>query len=123
MKGELDILTPAMKVASELMSIPSFETPDESKLFSVEKEHLNKLKKSILMIAGKSAQYFTIDIEKEQEVLMNLADMIMDVYTAESGLLRAEKLSLKNGAKATQHQITKSKLFFYSSIKNCIMKK
>ena len=40
MKGELDIMTPAMKVASDLMSIPSFETPDESKLFAVEKEHL-----------------------------------------------------------------------------------
>jgi len=119
MKGELDIMTPAMKVASDLMSIPSFDKPDDSVLFAVEKEHLNKLKKSILMIAGKAAQHFAIDIEKEQEVLMNLADMVIDVYTAESGLLRAEKLSLKNGAEATQHQITMSKLFLYSAIKNC----
>ena len=119
MKGELDIMTSAMKVASDLMSIPSFETPDESKLCAVEKEHLNKLKKSILMIAGKAAQHFAMDIEKEQEVLMNLADMVMDVYTAESGLLRAEKLSLKNGEEQTTSQITMSKLFLYSAIKNC----
>jgi hypothetical protein len=119
MKGELDIMTPAMKVASELMSIPSFETPDNSKLFAVEKEQIKKLKKAILMCAGKAAEHFTMDIEKEQEVLMNLADMVIDVYTAESGLLRAEKLSLKNGEEQTISQITMSKLFLYSAIKNC----
>ena len=119
MKGELDIMTPAMKVASDLVSIPSFDTPDESKLFAVEKEHLNKLKKSILMISGKAAQHFAMDIEKEQEVLMNLADMIIDLYTAESAILRAEKLSLKNGEEQTESQIIMSKLFLYSAIKNC----
>ena len=96
-----------------------FETPDEIKLFTVEKEHLNKLKKSILMISGKAAQHFAMDIEKEQEVLMNLADMIIDLYTAESAILRAEKLSLKNGEEQTESQIIMSKLFLYSAIKNC----
>ena len=119
MKGELDIMTPAMKVAEDLMSIPSFETPDESKLFSVEKEQIKKLKKAILMSAGKAAQHYAMDIEKEQEVLMNLADMVMEVYAAESAILRAEKLSLRNGEKQTEYQITMSKLFLYSTIKNC----
>jgi len=118
MKGELDIMTPAMKVASELMSIPSFDTPDENNLFSVEKEHLKKLKKAILMVAGKATQHFAMEIEKEQEVLMNLADMVIDVYAAESAILRAEKLSLENEEKA-QYQIMMSKLFLYSAIKNC----
>ena len=119
MKGELDIMTPAMKVTSDLMSIPSFEKADESILFSVEKEHIKKLKKTILMTAGKAAQHFAMEIEKEQEVLMNLADMVIDVYTAESAILRAEKLALKNGEEKAQHQIVMSKLFLYSSIKNC----
>ena len=119
MKGELDIMKPAMKVASDLMSIPSFEKPDESVLFEVEKEHIKKLKKTILMTAGKAAQHFAMEIEKEQEVLMNLADMVIDVYTAESAILRAEKLALKNGEEKAQHQIVMSKLFLYSSIKNC----
>ena len=119
MKGELDIMTPAMKVASDLMSIPSFEKADESILFSVEKEHIKKLKKTILMTAGKAAQHFAMEIEKEQEVLMNLADMVIDVYTAESAILRAEKLALKDGEEKAQHQIVMSKLFLYSSIKNC----
>ena len=119
MKGELDIMTPAMKVASDLMSIPSFEKADERVLFEVEKKHIKKLKKTILMTAGKAAQHFAMEIEKEQEVLMNLADMVIDVYTAESAILRAEKLALKNGEEKAQHQIVMSKLFLYSSIKNC----
>jgi hypothetical protein len=112
-------MTPAMQVASDLMSIPSFDKPDESILFAVEKEHLKKLKKVILMTAGKAAQYYAMDIEKEQEVLMNLADMVIDVYTAESTILRAEKLALKNGEKQTVSQITISKLFLYQAIKSC----
>ena len=71
------------------------------------------------MCAGKAAQHFAMTIEREQEVLMNLADMIIEAYTAESAILRAEKLSTKNGEEATEHQITMSKLFLYSSIKNC----
>ena len=119
MKGKLDIMSPAMKVASKLMSIPSFETPDDSILFAVEKEHLKKLKKAILMTAGKAAQHYSLEIEKEQEVLMNLADMVIEVYTAESAILRAEKLAAKNGEDSAEHQINMSKLFLYSAIKNC----
>ena len=119
MKGKLDIMTPANKIASELMSIPSFNTPNENKLFSLEKEHLKKLKKAILMTAGKAAQYYAMDIENEQEVLMNLANMIINVYAAESTILRTEKLALKNEQKAISSHINMSKLFLYQTIKNC----
>jgi alkylation response protein AidB-like acyl-CoA dehydrogenase len=119
MKGELDIMTPAMKVAEDLMSIPSFDRLDESKLFTIEKEQIKKLKKAILMSAGKAAQHYAMDIEKEQEVLMNLSDMVIEVYAAESAILRAEKLALRNGEKQAEQQITMSKLFLYSAIKNC----
>ena len=71
------------------------------------------------MCAGKAAQHFTMTIEREQEVLINLADMIIEVYTAESSILRAEKLATKNGEQAAEHQITMSKLFLYQAIKNC----
>ena len=119
MKGELDIMTPAMKVASDLISIPSFKKPDENMLFAVEKEHLKKLKKAILMTAGKAAEHYAMDIEKEQEVLMNLADMVIDVYAAESTILRTENLTIKNGKEQTISQITMSKLFLYKAMKNC----
>lgn len=119
MKGELDIMTPALRVAADLMSIPSFEKPDESILFAVEKEQLKKLKKAILMTAGKAAQHYAMDIEKEQEVLMNLADMVIAVYAAESAILRTEKLVLKNGEEKTASQINMSKLCLYQAIKSC----
>ena len=119
MKGELDIMNPAIKIASELMSIPSFDTPDKNNLFSLEKEHLKKLKKVILMTAGKAAQHYAMEIEKEQEILINLANMIIDVYASESAILRTEKLAALNGEKNIQCQINMSKLFLYSAIKNC----
>ena len=118
MTGELDIMNPAMKVSSELMSIPSLETSENDNLFDLEKRHLKKLKKVILMIAGKAAQHFAMEIEKEQEVLMNLSQMVIDVYASESAILRSEKLFLQNQEKS-QYQIMMSKLFLYSSIKNC----
>ena len=119
MKGELDIMTPAMKVVSELMSIPSFDNPDQNDLFSLEKKHLKKLKKVILMTSGKAAQNYAMDIEKEQEVLMNLANMIIYVYAAESTILRTEKLAHKNEEKEISSQIKMSKLFLYKAIINC----
>jgi hypothetical protein len=118
-KGELDIMTHAIKVASNLMSMPSFNELKENILFELEKEYLKKLKKAILMIAGKAAQHYAMKIEKEQEVLMNLADMVIDLYAAESTILRTEKLIMKNGEKETESQITISKLFLYQAIKNC----
>ena len=55
MKGELDIITLAMKVTSELMSIPSFKRKDDSILFKIEKEHLKNLKKANLNDSRKSS--------------------------------------------------------------------
>ncbi len=119
MKGELDIMTHTMKVNSELMSIPSFEKKDNSILFTIEKVHLKKLKKAILMTAGKAAQYYASDIEKEQEILMKIADMIINVYAAESAILRTEKLTYQSGKEKNISQITMSKLYLYQAIKKC----
>lgn len=115
LKGELDLMTPAMAVASELMEIPSFDTPDYSHLFTLEKETLGKLKKSMLMVAGKAVEKFAMDIEEEQELLMAASNMMIDIYAAESAILRAEKLALRNGEEATSVQIDMAKLFLYKA--------
>jgi alkylation response protein AidB-like acyl-CoA dehydrogenase len=91
MKGELDLMTPAMAVQKELMSIPDFGAEDEA-LFSAEKKTLAQLKKSILMVAGTAVQKYMMSLAKEQEILMNIADMAIDVFVAESLLLRLQKL-------------------------------
>ncbi|MFM2156146.1 MAG: hypothetical protein RL516_895 [Bacteroidota bacterium] len=91
MKGELDLITPAMAVQKELMSIPDFGAEDET-VFGSEKKILAQLKKSILMVAGTAVQKYMMSLAKEQEILMNIADMVIDVFVAESLLLRLQKL-------------------------------
>ncbi|MDZ7847787.1 MAG: acyl-CoA dehydrogenase family protein [Owenweeksia sp.] len=112
-KGELDLMTPAMAVANELMEIPSFETPDGTVLFAREKEMLSKLKKAMLMVAGKAVEKFGAEIEEEQQLLMNAADMMIQIYGAESALLRAEKLVKQKGEDAVKQQINMAKLNLY----------
>ena len=99
MKGELDLMSPAMAIQKELMSIPDFGAEDEG-LFSAEKKTLSQLKKSILMVAGTAVQKFMMSLAKEQEILMNIADMVIDVFVVESLFLRLQKLVLMKGESA-----------------------
>ncbi|MBO0950157.1 acyl-CoA dehydrogenase family protein [Fibrella forsythiae] len=99
MKGELDLMTPAMAIAKEIMSIPDFSSDEDESMFAAEKKVLKNLKKSVLMIAGAAVQKFMGKLSHEQEILMNLADMAIEVYVAESVLLRVEKsIGLKGEA-------------------------
>ncbi|MFN3753929.1 acyl-CoA dehydrogenase family protein [Flavobacterium sp.] len=116
MKGHVDLLGPAMKVQEELMGIPSFETPDYSELFSEEKEMVAKLKKAFLMVAGAAVQKYGMDLDAHQQLLMAAADMLIEIYIAESTILRTEKLAKKEGeAKATE-QIAMAKLYLYKAV-------
>ena len=90
MKGRLDLMGPAMAVQKELMSIPDFGNGEDS-AFAAELKLIRNLKKSILMVAGAAATKLMMKLESEQEILMNIADMAIDVFNAESGLLRAIK--------------------------------
>ena len=101
MKGELNIMGPAMAVAKEIMSIPDFGTEEEEGVFVEEKKVLRNLKKALLMTAGAALQKFGPAFEKEQEIMMNLADMMIEIYVAESTLLRTEKLIGFKGEAAT----------------------
>ncbi|MDR1876824.1 MAG: acyl-CoA dehydrogenase family protein [Flavobacteriaceae bacterium] len=100
MKGELDLIGPAMAVGKELMSIPSFEIPDYSALFSEEKDILRKLKKVFLMLSGAALQKYGMEIDKHQHLLLNASEILIQIYLAESAVLRAEKLSGTNAENA-----------------------
>ncbi len=119
LKGEIDMMGPAMKVGQELLEIPSFDTPDYDGPLDVEKEMLQKMKKSILMVAGKAVEKFTMNIEKEQEILMAIADMAIETYAAESAVLRAEKTFRNQGADAAQYQILMAKHNMYLAVEKC----
>lgn len=104
LKGELDLMTPAQKVAGELMSIPDFSTSERT-LFSEEKKYIANFKKAVLMVAGAAVQKLMQNLAKEQEVLMNLADMMIELYVSESLQLRVEKLVGMRGEEACKEQL------------------
>jgi alkylation response protein AidB-like acyl-CoA dehydrogenase len=104
MKGELDLMVPAMDVAGELMGIPDFSEPDDT-LFAAEKRCIANFKKAVLMVAGSAVQKLMMTLAKEQEILMNIADMLIELYVSESVLLRVEKLSGQIGNEAATLKI------------------
>jgi alkylation response protein AidB-like acyl-CoA dehydrogenase len=116
LKGELDLMTPAMAVASELMEIPSFGTDESDELFAAEKIAIAKLKKAVLMVAGKAVEVYGMNLEQEQELIMNAADMIIETYAAESGLLRAEKLAKAKGEEACKIEIDMARLYLHGTM-------
>ena len=116
MKGHVDLLGPATKVSEELMGIPSFDTPDYSELFSEEKEMIGKLKKAFLMVAGGAVQKYGPDLDAHQQLLIAAADILIEIYMAESTILRTEKLAKKEGADNVKEQIAMAKLYLYKAV-------
>jgi hypothetical protein len=112
MKGELDLMGPAMKVAGDLMSIPEILEPSDAPLGN-EEHMVDGFKKAILMVAGSAVQKLMQSLAKEQEVLMNIADMAIWTYLAESVYLRVQKKISSQGEEACAHDIAIAKTYFY----------
>ena len=115
MKGELDLMGPATAVAAELMSIPDFGEEDTT-LFAAEKKIIANLKKATLMVAGAAVQKLMMSLSKEQEILMNIADMASYVYIAESAMLRTEKLVSMKGEETCQGQLDMMRIYFVEAV-------
>ena len=116
LKGEIDLMGPAMAVQQELLSIPSLSQEEETGLFSKEFKTIANLKKAILMVAGTAVQKYAATLAKEQELLMNIADMAIKVYTAESVLLRVEKEAAVKGAEAMSVQADIARVYLTDTI-------
>lgn len=115
MKGELDVMGPAMAVGKEIMSIPEFgEESDE--FFAAEKKAVRNMKKAVLMIAGSAVQKFMMKLSDEQEIIMNIADMLIETYVCESVLLRTEKLVGVRGEAACARQIDMTRLYLNDAV-------
>ena len=110
MKGKIDLMGPAMKIQDELMEIPDFDDEQDEVLYQ-EKKSVVQAKKAILMLAGAAAKKYMLELENKQEILMNLADMLIQVFTAESTVLRTEKLVNKSGAESHEREINMTKCY------------
>ncbi len=107
MKGKLDLMTPAMNVSKELMSIPEFGTEEDAPFAAALKAVAN-MKKAILMVAGAAVQQLMMQLQDEQEIIMNIADMCILTFFTESALLRLMKITSTKGAEAVK---TESDMF------------
>ena len=114
MKGTIDLMGPALAVSKELMSIPDFSSDDDG-AFAKEKKYVSNFKKAILLVAGAAVQKLMMNLDKEQEVLMNIADMAIDTYNAESALLRVIKLTDTFGEAATASQTDIMRTYIYDA--------
>jgi hypothetical protein len=116
MKGELDLFTPAMAVQKELMSVPDFSSDNADDFFAAEKKALKNAKKAILMTAGAAVQKFMQKFDKEQEMIMNISDMLIELYASESVLLRVEKLISVRGQEACALEIDIAKTYISDAL-------
>jgi len=118
MKGSIDLIGPATAVGKSLMAIPSFETPDYSMLFSEEKEMIAKLKKVFLMVAGQAVQKYGMDLQNHQQLILSAAELMIEIYMAESAILKAEKLANKDSEEHVAGQIAMAKLNLFTAVES-----
>lgn len=109
MKGRLDLITAANSVGKELMSIPEIDNDDSS--FAREKKYIAGFKKAILLVAGAAIQKFANNLPAEQEVIMNISNMIINTFIAESALLRVMKLTEISADAEVQTDIMRTFLY------------
>lgn len=117
MKGELDLMGPAQKVAGGLVGMPELSESDNS-LFTYEKKLIANFKKVVLLVAGGAVQKLMTTLSKEQEVIMNISDMVIETYVAESTLLRVEKLVSMKGEEACRAQLNMMRSYINSACDN-----
>ncbi len=113
MGGRLDLMGPAMGVQKELMSIPDFSEDDTP--FAAERKLIANLKKAILMTSGAAVQKLMMKIENEQEILMNISDMAIETFNAESVLLRVMKMVEEKGEANSQAYLDMMRTYLYDA--------
>jgi alkylation response protein AidB-like acyl-CoA dehydrogenase len=109
MKGELPLLQKAQSLQEELMMLMPEEVGDG--VLEKEKYLVRNAKKIALMVAGLATQKFGPKLEKEQEILVNIADIVSNVYAMESALLRTEKAIQKSGVEKNKQKVLYTEIF------------
>ena len=122
LKGDLKLMEKAEEVANELTDIPSFDVPNFDKLFDEEKLVIKNLKKVFLMLAGAGLKKYGMDLENQQEVLLSISDIMIEIYMAESAILRTEKNCKRFGEKNYKAQIAISQLYLFEACELIISK-
>ena len=120
MKGKFDMMTPAMAVQKELTGMPSMGG-NESGTLATEQKYVSNLKKLFLAVAGATVQKLMQDLEHEQEILMNLADIMSEIYVCESAVLATLKACGIRGEAACEQEIAMTQLYVNDAIERCAL--
>lgn len=115
MKGRINLLGPAMAIQKELTSIPDFGS-EEAGILGAEDKAVKNMKKAILMVAGAAAQKFMQKLKDEQEIIMNVTDMMIQLFVSESVLLRTLKLIDSKGEEEAKPFIDMTKVFINDAV-------
>lgn len=110
MKGELPIMAAAKQLMEELLSFPSMDE-DEDGVLAEEQKLVRNAKKVVLMVAGAAAQKYMQAISDQQELLMGVANIIMETYAMESALLRTLKYVAANSEEKADLRIEATRTF------------
>jgi alkylation response protein AidB-like acyl-CoA dehydrogenase len=113
MKGTYgDLFGYIQQIMKELMSIPDFGDLDEDDIFAQEKRSLAQAKKLVWLLAGAGMQKLGEKLKDEQEVIMNVSDIIIELFVCESALLRTEKLIGTRGQAACERYVDMTRILF-----------
>lgn len=115
MKGRINLLGPAMAIQKDLTSIPDLGSEEEG-ILSAENKAVKNMKKAILMVAGAAAQKFMQKLKDEQEIIMNVTDMMIQLFVSESVLLRTQKLISSKGEEEAEPFIDMTKVFINDAV-------
>jgi alkylation response protein AidB-like acyl-CoA dehydrogenase len=111
LSGRLALLPAAQALMDEVLS-PQMPSLDEDEgVLATEQKLANNAKKVALMTLGTAAQKYMMALGDQQEILLGIADIIMDTYAMESAILRAQKLAASAGEEAAARYLDMTRVF------------
>ena len=121
MKGKLGLLQAAKALQDEILN-PQMSFDEDSGLLAAEAKLARNAKKAALMVLGSAAQKYMMDLQNQQEVLLNCADIIMDAYQMETSILRAKKMAARSGESAAAIYLDIASVYCNDAIQRIEMK-
>src|SRR6476659_2460813 len=111
LSGNLALLPAAQALMDEVLSPQIGGLDDDESVLAVEQKLVQNAKKVALMTLGTAAQKYMMKLGDQQEILMGIADIIMDTYAMETAILRARKLAASQSEKASARYLDITRVF------------
>jgi len=121
MKGRIGLLQAAKALQDEILN-PQMSFDEDPGLLAREIKLAKNAKKVALMVLGSAAQKYMAELQNQQEILLNCADIIMDAYQMESAILRAKKFADRSGEEAAARCVDIASVFCNDAIQRVEMK-